>query len=132
MINSNDAIKDLYHQLRRTKGSYDELCQKVEDTDLGRALNTILVRREENIAGLEQFLADEGVDLSDPHADAMVISATPDAVLAAEKLILDAYDRAIAPITGSHEKYDFLNDQYEWLTQVVSKLADKTDGKLPV
>ena len=132
MINSNDAIKDLFNQLRGTKGSYDELCQKVEDTDLGRALNTILVRREENIAELEKFLADEGVDLSDPPADAMVTSATPEAVLAAEKQILEAYDKAITPITGSHEKYDFLNDQYEWLTQIVSTLADNADAKSPV
>ena len=131
MINSNDAIKDLHHQLCGTKGSYDELCQKVENTDLGSTLNTILARREDNIAELEQFLADEGVDLIDPPADAMVTSATPDAVLAAEKQILEAYDKAIAPITGSHEKYDFLNDQYEWLNQIVSEMADNTDGKSP-
>ena len=129
MINSNDAIKELHQQLRGTKGSYDELLQQMENTDLGRTINTILARREDNITELEKFLVDEGIDLSDPPADAMVTSATPEAVLAAEKQILEAYDKAIAPITSSHEKYGFLNNQYEWLTQIVSKLADNADGK---
>lgn len=58
--------------------------------------------------------------------------STPTDVIVAEKRILDAYDKAILPITGEHEKYGFLVDQYEWLKGIVDRLEPNIATEPPL
>lgn len=60
MASSNEGLKDLYRRLAKTTGVYEALYQTVQDTEMGDAISTILSRREENIAELENFLSAEG------------------------------------------------------------------------
>ena len=39
-----------------------------------------------------------------------------------------AYDRTIAPISGNHEKYEFLVDQYEGLKNILRKAESVASG----
>ncbi len=125
MNNPNENVVKLYRQLRETDGVYEALYQRVQDTELGDAISTILSRRKENIAELETFLSGEGEDLASDIVDPASDAFTSAEVIETEKRILDAYDKAILPITGEHEKYGFLVDQYEWLKGIVDKLEPK-------
>lgn len=130
MSSSNQNLVDLYHCLLETNGAYDALYQRVQDTELGDAISVILSRREENIQELENFLVGEGGEIASPDATQPPDVSTPAEFTANENRILDAYDEAILPITGEHEKFGFLVDQYEWLKDVVGRL-EPTIAELP-
>ncbi|WP_299793866.1 hypothetical protein [uncultured Marivita sp.] len=130
MSSSNQNLVDLHRCLLETNGAYDALYQRVQDTELGDAISVILSRREENIQELENFLASEGEEIASPEAPQPTDVSTPGEVVANENKILDAYDRAIRPISGEHEKFGFLVDQYDWLKEVVDRL-EATIVELP-
>ena len=123
MLDTNVNLQDLRHKLMETTEPYEALYQRVHDTEFGDILSTIMLRREENIAELGEFLSAEGIEPeTDAETSALIVS-TPDEVVSTERDILDAYDKAIVPFTGSHEKYGFLVDQYEWLRETIENLA---------
>jgi len=122
MTSSNEGLKDLYRHLSQTTGAYEALYQRVQDTELGDAISTILSRRKENIAELENFLSSEGEEVPNSCGHELPAVSTPAEVVATERRTLDAYDTAISATTAEHEKYRFLVDQYEWLDGVVKIL----------
>lgn len=131
MLDTNEQLQHLHRKLVETIEPYKTLYQRVHETKLGNILSTIMSRREENIAELTTFLSEEGIE-NDTDAEVGSLSVSfPDDVASTERDILDAYDKAIIPITGEHEKYGFLVDQYEWLKQMVESLAKSTLKDLP-
>ncbi|WP_324753274.1 hypothetical protein [Roseovarius sp. Pro17] len=124
MIDANDAITKLYNQLCETQDQYATLFAKVKDTEFGDVISTILSRRKDNIAELRVYLCIKRTDVTDaPRSDAVAVSS-PLELVANERRILAAYDKAIAPISGRHEKFDFLVAQHKWLQSFVANLSD--------
>lgn len=132
MDKTNDAINSLYHYLMETMEAYEAIYNRGQETELGDAISNILSRREENIAELERFLSEEGVEPDASAHEQLGDVSTPTDVLSMERNILDAYDKAIVPITDDNEKYRFLVDQYEWLKDIVDTLAEGISPEIPI
>ncbi len=134
MIDANHAITNLYNQLCETEGQYQALFSTVKGSEFGEMVNTILSRRKDNISELRDYLCVQDTDAkTDPRSDTVSISS-PQEMVASERRILAAYDEAIAPISGRHEKFDFLTAQYAWLKGVVDSLSDavRVDASQPL
>ena len=87
-------------------------------------VSTILSRRKENIAELRAYLCIEATDAKGAPQSDTLIASSPRELIANERRILAAYDNAIAPMSGRHEKFDFLSAQSEWLQGIVDGLPD--------
>lgn len=132
----NDAMSELWRVLSGTQAAYEAALDDLDD-DAGKDLvSEITAMRKDNIAQVEKYLSNAGIDTSALEEPERLYSALdwtsagiegPDGVEAQvrkyEADVLDAYDRAIEPYAAGDAELQFLTQQYEALSEKLGGLT---------
>lgn len=131
-----DAMSALWRVLSGTQMAYETALTDLDDGAGKDLVTEIFSMREENIAQVEEYLSDAGVDTSTLEAPESVYSALdwtsagidgPEGIEAQvrtyEEDVLDAYDRAIEPYGAGDAELQFLTQQYDQLSQKLGGLT---------
>ena len=136
MQTKNDAMSELWRVLSGTQAAYETALDDLDDGAGKDLVSEIITMRKENIAQVEKYLSDAGIDTSALEEPARVYSALdwPSAgiegadgveaqVRKYEADVLDAYDRAIEPYAAGDAELQFLTQQYEALSEKLGGLT---------
>ncbi|WP_299376584.1 PA2169 family four-helix-bundle protein [uncultured Tateyamaria sp.] len=137
MKTETDALKDLYTTLIDSREGYAEAAEAVDSNHLQSMFTDLSNRRAQDAVELRSFLAGTGVEIDDDGSllgtahrsfvdlkervmgdDASVVEE----VLRGEQHLLDAYDRAIEPMTANSEAYNFATKHYRALSDRLDAL----------
>ena len=144
MQTKNDAMSELWRVLSGTQAAYETALEDLDDGAGKDLVSEITAMRKDNIAQVEEYLSDAGIDTSALEEPDRVYSALdwtsagiegPDGVEAQvrkyeaqvrkyEADVLEAYDRAIEPYAAGDAELQFLTQQYE-------ALSGKLGGLMP-
>lgn len=136
MQTKNDAMSELWRVLSGTQAAYETALDDLDDGAGKELVSEITAMRKENIAQVEKYLSDAGIDTSELEEPGRLYSALdwtsagiegPDGVKAQvrkyEADVLDAYDRAIEPYAAGDAELQFLTQQYEALSEKLGGLT---------
>ena len=136
MQTKNDAMSELWRVLSGTQAAYETALDDLDDGAGKDLVSEITAMRKENIAQVEKYLSDAGIDTSALEEPGRLYSALdwtsagiegPDGVEAQvrkyEADVLDAYDRAIEPYAAGDAELQFLTQQYEALSEKLGGLT---------
>ncbi len=136
MQTKNDAMSELWRVLSGTQAAYETALDDLDDGAGKELVSEITAMRKENIAQVEKYLSDAGIDTSALEEPGRLYSALdwtsagiegPDGVEAQvrkyEADVLDAYDRAIEPYAAGDAELQFLTQQYEALSEKLGGLT---------
>ena len=136
MQTKNDAMSELWRVLSGTQAAYETALDDLDDGAGKDLVSEIITMRKENIAQVEKYLSDAGIDTSALEEPERVYSALDwnsagiegaDGVEAQvrkyEADVLDAYDRAIEPYAAGDAELQFLTQQYEALSEKLGGLT---------
>jgi hypothetical protein len=136
MQTKNDAMSELWRVLSGTQAAYETALDDLDDGAGKDLVSEITAMRKENIAQVEKYLSDAGIDTSALEEPKRVYSALDwtsagiegsDGVEAQvrkyETDVLDAYDRAIEPYAAGDAELQFLTQQYEALSEKLGGLT---------
>ena len=136
MQTKNDAMSELWRVLRGTQAAYETALDDLDNGAGKDLVSEITAMRKENIAQVEKYLSDAGIDTSTLEEPERVYSALDwtsagiegsDGVEAQvrkyEANVLGAYDRAIEPYAAGDAELQFLTQQYEALSEKLGGLT---------
>jgi len=136
MQSKNDAMSELWRVLSGTQAAYETALKDLDDGAGKDLVSEITAMRKENIAQVEKYLSNAGIETSALEEPDRVYSALdwtsagiegPDGVEAQarkyETNMLEAYDRAIEPYAAGDPELQFLTEQYQQLSQKLGGLT---------
>jgi len=136
MQTKNDAMNELWRVLSSTQTAYETALDELDDGTGKGLVSEITAMLKENIAQVEKYLSDAGVETSSLEVPERVYSALDwtsagidghDGVKAQvfkyEADVLDAYDRTIEPYAAGDAELQFLTKQYEALSDKLGGLT---------
>lgn len=137
MKSENEALADLYTTLIDSREGYEEAAEAVDSADLQALFSDLSARRAEDARQVRAFMKTADVDLDDDGSilgnahreflelkesltgdDASVIAE----VIREEQHLLDAYDKAIEPMTADSDAYRFAKAHYTSLAERLDEL----------
>ena len=131
------ALQTLLTRLIDSRQGYEEVIGEIDNDWLREKAQHFLDRRMKNAEQIRSYLADVGEEpeddgslLANMHRHFVglreALGQGDEALMAetvrGEKMLLEAYDDAIAAETGDDPEYDFLVDQYDELRNDIDEL----------